>query len=191
LEELKNLLEPQAKDTDLVDRLLSLLDRQTDHRLSPHMLMGFLGLFNMLSIMSLIRGNQDTGIKQIGSSGAGEGEEQGLSAVENLANMLSAPGGGQPDLMGILGNVASKKKINPGLLLSLMSMLNSQGSTSSSQENTGTAAVAEGGGSAGQHGEAAPEPAVINHAGEREPEKKTTIDEPGGKNRYDRKRGSG
>ncbi len=153
MEDLKALFGSQEKNNDTFDNLVKLLDRQTDHKMSPNILFGFMGMFNLMSILSLVRGNLDTGFKEIPSQAeASESQVTEQSVVNSLTSLLksaSDSGSGsatsQPDLMGILGNVASKKKINPGLLLSLMSMLNSQNQNSqqSNKSNNESAVAAQ------------------------------------------------
>ncbi|HWI54963.1 MAG TPA: hypothetical protein VNT57_04685 [Desulfobacteria bacterium] len=140
MEDLAELFGSHEKNNDLFDNLVKLLDRQTDHKISPNVLFGFMGMFNLMSILNVVKGNMDMGIKGITGQDADAGESTGAeqSAINTITNLLnsasgSGSGAGQPDLMGLLGNVASKKKINPGLLLSLMSMLNSQ--NQNSQQN--------------------------------------------------------
>lgn len=146
MEDLAALFGSQGKNNDLFDRLVKLLDRQTDHKMSPNVLFGFMGMFNLMSIMSLVNGNMDSGFKEIaGQTDNTEPKSAEQSMLNSLTSLLnsgsgsssgsgSGSGSGQTDLMGLLGNVASKKKLNPGLLLSLLSMLNNQ--NQSSQQNT-------------------------------------------------------
>lgn len=135
MEDLSALFGSQDRNNDLFDNLVKLLDRQTDHKISPNVLFGFMGMFNLMSILNLVKGNMETGVRQLTeqASDAGESKVTEQSAVNSLTNLLNSASGsssGQPDLIGLLGNVASKKKINPGLLLSLMTMLNSQNQNS-------------------------------------------------------------
>lgn len=162
MEELAALLGSNNKSQqDLVERLVTLLDRQTDHRLSPNVMIGFMGMFNLLSIMSVLRGNLDHGIREISSLSESSEPAPKTNDLQDLLSGLmkgQAGGGGQPDLLGLLGNLASKKKINPNLLLTLMGMLNSQ----MSQANSSAA-------------EATPEEEIItvNDESEGDTEKKT------------------
>jgi hypothetical protein len=176
LDDLSALLGSQDKDKDLVDKLIKLLDRQTDHKVTPNTLLGFLGMFNILSIMSIVRGNAEPGIREItGSSEGGKDgpENQGLTEV--LSGLMQGQGSGQPDLLGLLSGLASKKKINPNLLLSLFSMLNNQGGTPAKQ--TG--------------GQTEDAPAMEATAVLDEGEKKSSDDKHGVELKYDRRRGSG
>lgn len=176
MDDLAALLGSQDKSKDLVDKLMKLLDRQTDHKLTPNVLLGFMGMFNMLSIMSLVHGDADTGIKEI--SGTSEGSKAGAESqglTEMLSSMMAGQGSGQPDLMGLLSGLASKKKINPNLLLSLFSMLNNQAGTQAKQ--TG--------------GQSAETPAMEAAAAPDEDEKKSSEDKHGVELKYDRRRGTG
>lgn len=171
MDELKALMGSLDKDRDLIDKLLSFLDRQTDHKLGPHLLLGFLGLFNLLSIMSVVNGNVKTGMKEI--SGQAEGGDAAQNVADSLSGLLKSQGSAPNDLMGILGNLTGNKKINPGLLMSLMSMLNNQsGQTASKQEN------------------AAVVPAAVDSvaASEEGSEKKTSDGKQGMELKYDRKK---
>ena len=127
MEELSALLESKDSGKDLIDKLIGLLDRQTDHKISPNVLLGILGLFNVLTIMGYVRENPDTGIKQVTGDTDNGGGTQGQALADTLSGLMKSQGGGQPDLMSLIGNLASKKKINPGLLLSLFNMLNQGG----------------------------------------------------------------
>ncbi len=126
MNELTTLFAPKDREKDLLDRVLSLLDRQTDHKLSPNMLLGYLGMFNVLSIMSVVHGNLDSGIKEVSAQSDGDENRSGQSAADALSGMMNPQGAGQLDLMGLLSSIAAQKKINPSLLLSLFNMLNSQ-----------------------------------------------------------------
>lgn len=128
MDDLSSLLGAHDKSQDLIDKLVNLLDRQTDHKLNPNVMLGFLGLFNLLSIMTVVQGNPGGGFKEI--SGQADKSDAGISGqniTDTLSSLLNPTSGGQPDLMGLLGSLASKKNINPNLLLSLFSMLNNQG----------------------------------------------------------------
>jgi len=61
LEDITALLGSRENEKDLIDKLISLLDRQTDHKISPNVLLGILGLFNVLTIMSVVRETPITG----------------------------------------------------------------------------------------------------------------------------------
>ena len=175
MDDLSALLGSQDKGKDLVDKLIKLLDRQTDHKLTPNILLGFLGMFNILSIMSIVHGNTESGIREItgSSEGGKEGSEnQGLTEV--LTSLMQGQGTGQPDLMGLLGGLASKKKINPNLLLSLFSMLNNQAGSPANQT--------------GSQPKGAPAEEVT--AASDEGEKKSSEDKHGVELKYDRRRGS-
>ena len=132
MEDITALLGSRENEKDLVDKLISLLDRQTDHKISPNVLLGILGLFNVLTIMSVVRETPGSGVRQVTGPVENNGNSQAQTLNDTLGNLMNSQGGGQPDLMGLLGNLASKKKINPGLLLSLFSMLN-QGSDGANQ----------------------------------------------------------
>lgn len=119
-------------NNDLVDKMVKLLDRQTDHKLNPNILLGFMGMFNLMSIMSVVKSNTETGVREaIVPADNGQAKPQEQSLADGLSSLLKG-GSGQPDLMGLLGNVASKKKMNPSLMLSLLSMLNNQSANQSS-----------------------------------------------------------
>ncbi|MBU7006656.1 hypothetical protein [Phosphitispora fastidiosa] len=134
MEDITALLGSRENEKDLVDKLISLLDRQTDHKISPNVLLGILGLFNVLTIMSVVRETPGSGVRQVTDpvESNGDAQAQAQTLNDTLGSLMNSQGGGQPDLMGLLGNLASKKKINPGLLLSLFSMLN-QGSAGANQ----------------------------------------------------------
>lgn len=142
MDDLMSLLESKDKNVDLLDKLTNLLDRQTDHKMSPNILLGFVGLFNLLSILNLVHGTQGTEIKNVSSSSEGENPTTNAqSMVDTISGMMKGENAGQPDLMGLLGSLASKKKINPNLLLSLFSMLNNMSGPSPSTscvEESGT-----------------------------------------------------
>lgn len=151
MDDLNALFGSQEKDNDLFEKLVKLLDRQTDHKMSPNVLFGFMGMFNLMSIMSLVKGNMDAGFKQVtGQEDTGEAKATEQSVMNSLTSLLNSASGsgsgsgigsGQPDLLGLLGNVASKKKINPGLLLSLMSMLNQNKSSQQASSSNNESAV--------------------------------------------------
>lgn len=167
-----------GKGNDLIDRLTVLLDRQTDHKLNPNMLFGFLGMYNLLSIVSMVRESSDQGIKEVtGSVDTSNTKPAEQSLMDGLSSLLNNQSGGQPDLMGLLGSMASKKKINPNLLLSLFSMLNNQTAQNSSPVNKHS----EQPGEATSGGDAPLE--------EQQPEKKTPEDKQGVELKYDRKKG--
>jgi len=134
LEDITALLGSRENEKDLIDKLISLLDRQTDHKISPNVLLGILGLFNVLTIMSVVRETPGSSVRQVTGPEENNGNSQAQAQTLNdtLGSLMNSQGGGQPDLMGLLGNLAAKKKINPGLLLSLFSMLN-QGSAEANQ----------------------------------------------------------
>lgn len=185
MDDLTALLGGQEKGKDLVDKLINLLDRQTDHKLTPNVLLGFLGLFNVLSIMSVVHGSVESGLKEITGSSEGDKSTGTQALTETLSSLMQGsgqglgPGGqgsGQPDLLGLLGGLASKKKINPNLLLSLFSMLNNQGA----QANPASTPPVES-----SHEE------VPVMSGEGEGEKKSPDEKHGVELRYDRRRGSG
>ncbi len=138
MDDLMALIESSDKNRDLVNRFMNLLDRQTDHKLNPCLLLGFLSLFNVLTVMNVVHGNLETNIKEI--SGSSESKNlTGQSVTDTLASLIKTQETGQPDLMGLLGSVAAKKKINPSLLLTLFSMLASQtGSGASPPANQAT-----------------------------------------------------
>lgn len=140
MDELKALMGSLDRDRDLIDKLLNFLERQTDHKLSPHLLLGFLGLFNLLSIMNILHRGNGMGIKEVPVST--ESANAGQSTVDALSGLLKTQGAGQNDLMSLLGNLAGNKKINPGLLLSLMSMLNNQSGAKAAKEETSSRAPA-------------------------------------------------
>lgn len=129
-----NALMGSLNNRDLTDKLLHLLDRQADHKLTPHFLLGFLGLFNLLSIVSLIHGNVGTGIRPVADQAVG-GASQGSEIADTLTGLMKSQGAGQPEIMSLLGNMAAKKKINPSLLLSLMSLLGTQSIGSAPQQS--------------------------------------------------------
>jgi len=138
MDDLSSLLAGSGNNKDLVDKLVNLLDRQTDHKLSPHVLLGFVGLFNVLTIMNVVHSGLDEGIKEVRSADNETNTQAAQTPVDLIASLLknqgSGSGSGTPDLMGLLGGLASKKKISPNLLLSLFSMLNNQvGSTTKNQ----------------------------------------------------------
>jgi len=145
MDELSALFKDRDNGQDLLDRLSVLLDRQTDHKLAPTMLLGYLGMFNLLSIMNFLQGSPEKNFKEIKEMPESVSkDESGVSkqVTDALTGLLSAQGtggaqgAGQPDLLGMLGSLASKKKINPTLLLSLFSMLNQAGgNTSSATDN--------------------------------------------------------
>lgn len=175
MDDLSALLGSQDKGTDLIDKLVKLLDRQTDHKLTPNILLGFLGMFNILSIMSVVHGDAESGIKEItGSSEGGKDSTGNQGLTEVLSSLMQGQGSGQPDLMGLLGGLASKKKINPNLLLSLFSMLNNQAGAQAN--HTGS--------------QPADAPVVEATAASDEGEKKSPEDKHGVELKYDRRRGS-
>lgn len=175
MDDLSALLGSQDKGTELVDKMIKLLDRQTDHKLTPNILLGFLGMFNILSIMSVVHGNAESGIREItGSSDGGKDSTGNQGLTEMLSSLMQGQGSGQPDLMGLLSGLASKKKINPNLLLSLFSMLNNQAGAPANQTVS----------------PAAETPVVEATAASDEGEKKPSEDKHGVELRYDRRRGS-
>lgn len=133
MDDLSSLFNSLESNNDLVDKMVKLLDRQTDHKLSPNVLLGFMGMFNLMSIMSVVKSNAETGVRDVAGvvDNGQQPQPREQSLTDGLASLLKG-GSGQPDLMGLLGNVASKKKMNPSLLLSLLSMLNNQGASQSS-----------------------------------------------------------
>lgn len=178
MDDLSSIFGPQDKGKDLVDKLVVLLDRQTDHKLTPHVLLGFLGLFNVLSIMSVVQGNLDGGIKEVAAPAeAGDTGANGQSLMDTLSGLMNNQGNGQPDLMGLLSNLASKKKINPTLLLSLLSMMNPQGGSPAAPQQNSPAAEVAG--------------SEQSRPNEDSAEKKTPDDKQGVELRYDRRRGAG
>lgn len=181
MDDLTELLNSQDKGKDLVDKLIKLLDRQTDHKLTPNILLGFLGMFNILSIMSIVHGNKESGIKEItGSSEGSKDGSGGQGLTEALSSLMQGQGsGGQQDLMGLLSGLASKKKINPSVLLSLFSMLNNQAGTPGNQTG-GQAAKAQ----------SVEAPSVEAAVAPDEGEKKSSEQKHGVELKYDRRRGS-
>ena len=176
MDDLTALLGSMDQNRDLIDKFMGLIDRQTDHKLGPHILLGFLGLFNVLTIMSLVHNHSGTDIKEVSGTGAGDANPTGQSVIDKLSGMLNTQSAGQPDLMGLLSGLASKKKINPNLLLSLFSMLGNQ---------TGPAVSAP----VSQTSET---PVTVNQEITVEKgEKKTPDSKQGTDLRYDRKRESG
>jgi len=177
LNELTTLFETKDREKDLIDRFLNLLERQTDHKLSPNMLLGYLGMFNVLSIMSVVHGSADSNIKEV--SGQSESEENlsGQSVNDMLSNIMKPQSAGQPDLMGLLNSIAAKKKINPNLLLTLFNMLNSQVRPAAPPKND----------------QPSPEEVVNGNTAvsEEKSEKKTSDDKQEAELRYDRTRGAG
>lgn len=180
MDDLNALLGTQEKGKDLIDKLIVLLDRQTDHKLTPNILLGFLGLFNVLSIMSIVHGSGESGFKEITGSSEADKSVTGTQALtETLSSLMqgtgqgTGQGAGQPDLLGLLGGLASKKKINPNLLLSLFSMLNNQGA----QANPASSPPVE----------SSPQQVVQD---EGEAEKKSPDEKHGVELKYDRRRGS-
>ena len=171
MDELKALMGSLDKDRDLIDKLLSFLDRQTDHKLNPQFLLGFLGLFNLLSIMSVVNGSVKMGMKEV--SGQSESGDAAQSVTDSLAGLLKSQGGAPNDLMGILGNLAGNKKINPGLLMSLMSMLNNQSGQSVPKQESATVVPA------------AIDSVAVSEEGS---EKKTSDGKQGMELKYDRKK---
>ncbi len=124
MDELTALIESTGKNRDLIDKMVTLLDRQTDHQLSPHVLLGFLGLFNLLSIMSVIHGDLRADLKEVSGSAECESTNAaGQTAADQLSGLLKSQGNGQLDLTKLLSSIAAKKKISPNLLLSLFSLL--------------------------------------------------------------------
>ncbi|MFZ5640703.1 MAG: hypothetical protein ACOY4Q_08430 [Bacillota bacterium] len=138
----------------LLDRFIGILDRQTDAKLTPNQLMGFLSLFNLLGIINMVHGSAEAGLKDISTlanltSLAGQTAKSpaGPALKDTLMGLL---GGAQnqsgPDLGGLLNMVGGNKKINPQLLLTLMNLLSSQvGSGKSDQHVAKTDAAQEGG----------------------------------------------
>ena len=178
MDDLSSIFGSQEKGKDLVDKLVHLLDRQTDHKLTPHLLLGFLGMFNVLSIMTVVHSNGEIGVKEVSSQAETTDTGSNQSLMDTLGGLLKNQGtGGQPDLMGLLSSLASKKKINPNLLLSLFSMLNNQTGQAVQQPDN----------------EPVPEAASLSKAVEKEggAEKKTPDDKNGVELKYDRKRGAG
>ncbi len=113
-----------------IERLLSVLDRQTDNKVPPNMLLGYLGMMNLMSIMSLVQGEASANFNLpalTGDTMAAGGNENQLK--DTISNLL---GGGAkstaPDLSGLLNMVTGaggNKKLNPQMLLTLMNLANS------------------------------------------------------------------
>lgn len=175
MDDLSALFSSQDKGKDLIDKLMKLLDRQTDHKLTPNLLLGFLGMFNILSVMSIVHGNAESGIKEVtGSSEGGKDGSGSQGLTEVLSSLMQGQGSGQPDLLGLLSGLASKKKINPNLLLSLFSMMNNQAGTPANQTS----------------GQSAESPAMEAAVAPAEDEKKSSEDKHGVELKYDRRKGS-
>ncbi|WP_418790449.1 hypothetical protein [Phosphitispora sp. TUW77] len=128
MEEITSLLGSNDTGKDVIDKLISLLDRQTDHKISPNVLVGILGLFNVLTIMSVVRETPGSSIRQVTGTAGNADNAQAQALNDTLGSLMNSQGGGQTDLVSMLSNMAAKKKINPGLLLSLFNMLNQGGS---------------------------------------------------------------
>ncbi|GAB4258377.1 MAG: hypothetical protein Kow00111_04200 [Thermincola ferriacetica] len=113
-----------------LDKLLALLDRQTDNRLHPNLLVGYLGLVNLMSIMSFIHAaEQNTGLAlpalNDAESTSVTGDEKNLkNAITSLMNSAGAGSGG-PDLSSLFNMMGGNKKPNPQMLLTLMNLMNS------------------------------------------------------------------
>lgn len=120
-------------DNSLLERFVGILERQTDAKLSPNQLMGFLSLFNNLSALNLVQGSADAGIKDLSAlnkltSLAGQAAKttEGSALKDSLMGLLGSQNQSGSDLGGLLNMVGGNKKINPQMLLTLLNLLNSQ-----------------------------------------------------------------
>lgn len=113
------------------EKLLAVLDRQSDDKLNPNLLLGYLGMVNLMSIMSMVHSTMDSGIGQLpASSGIPVELPKSLADENNLKNTINNLMGkagnnsGNPDISNLLGMVGGNKKLNPQLLLTLMNLMN-------------------------------------------------------------------
>ena len=121
------------EENSLLDRFFGILERQTDAKLTPTQLLGFLGLFNLLGIMNLVHGSTGSGIKDVSTlaslSALAEKATKSPDAPalkDALMGLLGGQNQSGPDLGGLLNMIGGNKKINPQMLLTLMSLMNSQ-----------------------------------------------------------------
>lgn len=120
-------------DNSLLNRFVGILERQTDDKLTPNQLMGFLSLFNMLSILNLVHG-ADAGIRDVSAldkltslAGQAARTPEGSALKDTLMGLLGGQNQSGPDIGGLLNMVGGgNKKINPQMLLTLLNLLNSQ-----------------------------------------------------------------
>lgn len=129
-------------DHSMLDKFITMLDRQTDTKLTPVQLMGMLSLYSLLGILDLMRGTADTGIKDISalaslSSLAGKAAKspEGPAIKDALMGLLGGQNQSGSDLGALLNMVGGNKKINPQMLLTLMSLLNSQSGAAKGEQS--------------------------------------------------------
>lgn len=144
----------------LLDRFIGILDRQTDAKLTPNQLIGFLSLFNLLGTLDMVHGSAKAGIKDISnlanltslvSQTAKPDAEPALKDM--LMGILGTQNQSGPDLGGLLNMVGGNKKINPQMLLTLMNLLNLQSGAGKSEHTGPKADTAKGEGQRDQAGE--------------------------------------
>lgn len=135
MDDLASLFGTKDSGKDLVDKFTVLLEKQTDHKVSPGVLFGLMGLYNLMSIISIAKQDMSQGLKSVHQEAAPpESDQASGSIMDALSTLTSQGSSGTPDLMGMLSGLASKKKINPAMLLSLLSLMNKQtGNSSGSQ----------------------------------------------------------
>jgi len=117
----------------LLDKFVRILDRQTDTKLSPTQLMGFLSLFNLLGVLDLMQGSADAGFKDVSTlanltslANKASKSPEGSAIKDALTGLLGQNQSG-PNLGNLLNMIGGgNKKINPQMLLTLMTLLNSQ-----------------------------------------------------------------
>jgi hypothetical protein len=127
----------------LLDRFISILERQTDAKLTPNQLMGLLSLFNLLGTLDIVHGSGKAGIKDISnlanltslvSQTSKPPAEPALKDM--LMGILGTQNQSGPDLGGLLNMVGGNKKLNPQLLLTLMNLLSYQAGSGKSDKHT-------------------------------------------------------
>lgn len=130
-------------ESSLHDKFVGILERQTDAKLTPNQLLGFLSLFNMMGILNLLQGG-DAGVRDVSNlanltslAGKAAKSPEGSALKDTLMGLLG--GGGQnqsgPDIGSLLNMVGGNKKINPQMLLTLLNLLSSQFGAKGDQKN--------------------------------------------------------
>lgn len=113
---------------NLMETMSALLSKTTDDNLNINQLLAFMSLSNTMGALNLAGGSQQgktIDISALENVIKGEGSED----IQGTLNSVLNRGGNKTnvnDLLGLLGSVSgqnSNSKINPQLLMSLMSML--------------------------------------------------------------------
>lgn len=117
----------------LLDKFVGILDRQTDTKLTPNQLLGFLSLFNMLGVLNLIQGSGEAGLRDVSTlanltslANKAAKSPEAPALKDTLMGLLGGQNQSNSDLGSLLNMVGGNKKINPQMLLTLMNLLNSQ-----------------------------------------------------------------